>query len=173
MNYFIVKIFIILYFIFNILLAHPVVKNLDIERFMGRWYVIALIPNWIEEGATNSYDDYVLNDDGTIDITYKTIKDGKERMIKQQGFVIDNQLPSRWEIKFIKPWVPFYKAPYEVVILDDEYSYMAVGHPDNTFGWIMSRTTSIDDVIYNNILLELSEKFGYNKDEFEKVLHDN
>ena len=96
MNYFIVKIFIILYFIFNILLAHPVVKNLDIERFMGRWYVIALIPNWIEEGATNSYDDYVLNDDGTIDITYKTIKDGKERMIKQQGFVIDDQLPSRW-----------------------------------------------------------------------------
>tara|TARA_Y100000590_G_C15379678_1_gene885835 strand:- start:36 stop:557 length:522 start_codon:yes stop_codon:yes gene_type:complete len=173
MNLFTVKVFISLYFISNVLFSHPVVENLDIERFMGRWYVFALIPNWIEEGGTNSYDDYVLNEDGTIDITYKTIKDGKQRTIKQQGFVVDNQLPSRWEIKFIKPWVPFYKAPYEVIILDKEYSYMVVGHPDNTYGWIMSRETSIDEQIYNKILLELNEDFGYNKDEFQKVIHNN
>ena len=90
MNLFTVKVFISLYFISNVLFSHPVVENLDIERFMGRWYVFALIPNWIEEGGTNSYDDYVLNEDGTIDITYKTIKDGKQRTIKQQGFVVDN-----------------------------------------------------------------------------------
>ena len=50
---------------------------------------------------------------------------------------------------------------------------MVVGHPDNTYGWIMSRETSIDEQIYNKILLELNEDFGYNKDEFQKVIHNN
>ena len=61
----------ILTFFLSFSFSHPVVQNLDIERFMGRWYVIALIPNWIEENAINSYDDYKLNKDGTISITYK------------------------------------------------------------------------------------------------------
>ena len=52
------------------------VEFVDLEKFMGKWFVIALVPNMIEKGATNSSDTYVLNDDGTIDITYDAIKDG-------------------------------------------------------------------------------------------------
>lgn len=73
---------IIFLFSFSLLFSHPVVKNLDIDKFMGRWYVFSLIPNWIESGATNSYDEYTLNKDGTIGITYKAIKNGKERTIQ-------------------------------------------------------------------------------------------
>ena len=67
-QFYIIKYFIVFLFKINILLSHNVIDGLDIERFMGRWYVISLIPNWIEEGATNSYEDYVLNDDGTIGV---------------------------------------------------------------------------------------------------------
>ena len=131
------------------------------------------IPNWIEEGGTNSYDDYVLNEDGTIDITYKTIKNDKEKMIKQKGIVVDENIPGRWEIQFIKPWVPFYKAPYEVIMLDENYEYMVVGYPDNSFGWVMTRSTMMDSLLYVNILDTLEKDFKYNKDDFEKVLHVN
>ena len=44
---------------------------------MGKWYVISLIPNYFEKGAENAYDYYELNDDGTIDITYKATRNGK------------------------------------------------------------------------------------------------
>ena len=161
----------ILTFFLSFSFSHPVVENLDIERFMGRWYVIALIPNWIEENATNSYDDYKLNKDGTISITYKAIKNGKERTIKQKGTILNNS--ARWEIEFLKPWIPFYKAPYEVILLDENYEYMAVGYPDNSFGWIMARNTLIDINIYNNILNELNQNFGYEKNKFKKVIHNN
>jgi len=140
---------------------------------MGRWYVFALIPNWIEEGGINSYDDYVLNEDGTINITYKTIKNDKEKMIKQKGIVVDENVPGRWEIQFVKPWVPFYKAPYEVIMLDENYEYMVVGYPDNSFGWVMTRSTMMDSLLYVNILDTLEKDFKYNKDDFEKVLHVN
>ena len=157
----------------SFLCCHPVVENLDLHRFMGRWYVIALIPNWVEEGATNSYDDYKLNQDGTIDVTYKAIKDGKEQMIKQKGVVVDKNIPSRWEMYFIEPWIPFYSAPYEVIILDQDYEYMVVGYPDNSYGWIMSRKTSIKNQVYNDILNSLEKDFGYNKKDFKKVIHNN
>ena len=156
----------------SFLLSHPVVENLNLNKFMGRWYVIALVPNWVEENCTDSYDDYVLNEDNTIDITYRAIKNGKPRMIKQRG-IVSKESSARWEIEFVKPWVPLYKAPYEVIILDENYEYMAVGYPDNTFGWIMARDTSMDKNIYNNILEVLERDFGYSKESFQKVIHKN
>ena len=153
----------------NILLPHPVVQDLDIERFMGRWYVISIIPNWVEDG-TDSYDDYTLNKDGTIDISYHAIKNGKKKGLKQKGYVNKDE-PGRWEVQFIKPYIPFYRAPYEVIILEPNYNYMVVGYPGNSYGWIMSRTTTLDDSTYAKILLQLEDEFGYNKNIFEKIIH--
>ena len=155
------------------LYSHPVVKDLNIEKFMGRWYVIALIPNWIEENSTDSFDDYILNKDGTIDITYKTIKDGKSRTIKQKATILDQNTPARWEIQFIKPWIPFYRAPYEVILLNKDYKYMVVGYPDNKFGWIMSREKKLDENTYKNILDNLEQNFGYDNTKFKKVVHNH
>ena len=167
MNY---KIIILFLLILSTSFSHEVVDNLNLEKFMGRWYVISLIPNWIEEDASNSYDEYTLNKDGTVDIFYQAIKKGKTRTIKQRATVLEN--PAMWEIQFIKPWVPFFKAPYEVIILDEDYNYMVVGYPNNDYGWIMSRTTSLEDSIYKKILYKLETDFGYNKHDFIKVIHD-
>jgi len=158
-------------FIFStFLLSHPVVQDIDIERFMGRWYVYAIIPNWIEDG-TNSYDDYKLNEDGTVDISYYAIKDGEEKGIKQKGYISEDE-PGRWEVQFMKPYIPFYRAPYEVIILESNYSYMVVGYPGNSYGWIMSRTTILEDETYAKILNQLESEFGYDKSLFERVVHD-
>ncbi len=161
----------ILLTLLSVLNSHPVVQDLDISRFMGKWYVIALIPNWVEGDGENSYDEYKLNEDGTIDITYYSRKDGKEKSIKQKGFVDVNET-GRWEVQFLKPYIPFYSAPYELIILDSDYRYMVVGYPNNTYGWIMGRSTSIDDEIFNGIINRLELEFGYKKDDFRKVKHD-
>ena len=165
------KIIILFLFKLSLLYPHEVVDNLNLEKFMGRWYVISLIPNWIEENATNSFDEYTLNKDGSIDIYYQAIKKGKTRTIRQKATVLEN--PAKWEIQFIKPWVPFFKAPYEVIMLDDDYNYMVVGYPNNEYGWIMSRTTFLEDSTYEKILSNLEINFGYSKENFKKVIHDN
>ena len=36
------------------------VDYVDIERFMGKWFVTAIVPNMIENGATNASDIYEL-----------------------------------------------------------------------------------------------------------------
>ena len=147
------------------------VESVDLEKFMGKWFVIALVPNMIEKGATNSSDTYVLNKDGTIDITYDAIKDGQARQIKQKGTVVNKTSNAEWTIQMRKPFVPFMKFPFKIVYVDDNYEYMAVGYPKNTMGWIMGRTSKITDEEYKKIMTSL-EKLGYTKEQFEFVQHD-
>ena len=164
---------IVLTTIVSLLFSHKVVQDIDIKRFMGKWYVISLVPNFIETGCTNSSDTYILNKDGTVGITYNATKDGKERMIQQRGFVDDLE-PGRWDIQFLKPiYVPFYRAPFEVIVLDSSYQYMAIGYPDNSYGWVFSRETTLDNDIYEEILNSLESEFGYDKEIFQKVIHNN
>ena len=147
------------------------VEFVDLEKFMGKWFVIALVPNMIEKGATNSSDTYALNNDGTIDITYDAIKDGKERQIKQKGTVIDKSSNAEWTIQMRKPFVPFMKFPFKIVYIDDNYEYMAVGYPKNSLGWIMGRSSQISNEDYDKIMSSLID-LGYTKDQFEFVEHN-
>ena len=50
------------------------VKHVDLDRFMGDWYVIANIPTFIETDAYNAIETYQLNNDGTIATTFHSIK---------------------------------------------------------------------------------------------------
>jgi apolipoprotein D and lipocalin family protein len=147
------------------------VEFVDLEKFMGKWFVIALVPNMIEKGAINSSDTYVLNEDGTIDITYNAIKDGKQRQIKQKGTVVNQSSNAEWTIQMRKPFVPFMKFPFKIVYVDENYEYMAVGYPKNTMGWIMGRSSSLSEEDYNKIINSLIE-LGYTADQFELVKHD-
>ena len=147
------------------------VEFVDLEKFMGKWFVIALVPNMIEKGATNSSDTYALNNDGTIDITYDAIKDGKERQIKQKGTVVDKSSNAEWTIQMRKPFVPFMKFPFKIVYVDENYEYMAVGYPKNTMGWIMGRSSQISNEDYDKIMSSLID-LGYTKEQFEFVEHN-
>ena len=46
------------------------VKYVDLNRFMGDWYVIANIPTFIEKEAVNAIESYKLNDKGQIETTF-------------------------------------------------------------------------------------------------------
>ncbi|MGB5735066.1 MAG: lipocalin family protein, partial [Thiohalocapsa sp.] len=46
------------------------VAKVDLERFMGDWYVVANIPTFVEKGAHNPVESYALNPDGTIATTF-------------------------------------------------------------------------------------------------------
>ncbi len=46
------------------------VPYVDLERFMGDWYVIASIPTFVEKGAHNAVEKYALNADGRIQTTF-------------------------------------------------------------------------------------------------------
>ena len=70
------------------------VEYVDLDRFMGDWYVIANIPTFIEKGAHNAVETYTMNDDGTVDTVFNFRKDsfdGKAKRYNPKGFIKDDQ----------------------------------------------------------------------------------
>ena len=125
--------------------SHPdmdTVDYVDLERYMGDWYVIANIPTFVEKGAHNAIENYALNPDGTIATTF-TFRadsfDGKLKTYTPKGFVRDTETNALWGMQFIWP----IKGEFRIVYLDDDYSTTVVGRSKRDFVWIMARTPTI------------------------------
>ena len=143
------------------------VDYVDLERFMGDWYVIANIPTFLEKGAHNAVETYELNDDGTIATTF-TYRDGgfdgKQKVYTPKGFVRDTETNARWGMRFIWP----IKADYRIVYLDDDYTQTIIARQKRDFVWIMAREPQISDSDYA-MLLEFVESLGYDVSKVERV----
>ena len=137
----------------------PTVKNFDINRFMGRWFVIAHMPNFIENSAVNGIEQYDLRPDGDVNIRYSFRVNeprGKKKTMKARGFVDRKGNPADWKVQFIWPL----KLPYKIIDLDENYQYTVVGVPNRKYAWVMARTPRMDEPTFKGILARM-KVLGY------------
>ena len=143
------------------------VDYVDIERFMGSWYVIANIPTFLEKGAHNAVETYELDDDGSIMTTFTFLADGfdgEQKEFNPRGFIKDTETNALWGMRFIWP----IKADYRIVYLNDDYTQTIIGRQKRDFVWIMARTPAISDADYQK-LLKRCEALGYDVTKIERV----
>ena len=143
------------------------VDYVDLDRFMGDWYVIANIPTFLEKGAHNAVESYALNDDGTIATTFVFRDgsfDGEEKTYTPKGFVRDDGSNALWGMRFIWP----IKADYRIVYLDDDYSQTIIARQKRDFVWIMARTPEISEEDYAR-LIDFAASIGYDVSKIERV----
>jgi len=145
------------------------VESVDLERFMGDWYVIASIPTFIEKDATNAVESYRLDTDGTIRTTFQFNKgrlDGPLKKYTPRGYVKDPVSNAVWGMQFIWP----IKAEYRIIYLTDDYTQTVIGRTKRDYVWIMARRPSIPDDEYQHILDFLTDE-GYLLEDLKKVPH--
>ena len=142
------------------------VDQVDIDQFMGDWYVIANIPTYIEKGAHNAIENYRLDDDGSIATTF-TFHDGsfggELKTYKPRGFV-SKESNAIWGMQFIWP----IKADYRIIYLDEDYSVTVIGRNKRDYLWIMAREPIISASQYTEIL-DMLESVGYELSEIQLV----
>ncbi|WP_290647564.1 lipocalin family protein [Aquisalimonas sp.] len=142
------------------------VDHVDLQRYMGDWYVIANIPTFLERDAHNAVERYSLNDDGSIDTVFTFRKggfDGEEKRYNPTGFVRSSN-NAEWGMQFIWP----IKAEFLVIYLDDDYEHTVIGRTRRDYVWIMARKPEMPRQDYERILAFLDDR-GYDTDEIEKV----
>jgi apolipoprotein D and lipocalin family protein len=143
------------------------VEKVDLPRFMGKWYVIANIPTWIEKGAHNAVESYELDADGSIKTTF-TFRagafDGKPKAYHPRGFVRDRASNALWGMRFVWP----VKADYRIVHLNDDYSQTVIGRRNRDYVWIMARTPQIPEADYQRLLRFVAD-LGYDTGQVQKV----
>jgi len=142
------------------------VDHVDIDRYMGDWYVIANIPTFLERDAYNAVESYSLREDGTIDTVFTFNKggfDGKPRRYNPRGFIrSDNN--AEWGMRFVWP----FKAEFLVVWLDEDYTQTVVGRSRRDYVWIMAREPQLPEADYQRILDFLAAE-GYDIAKIQKV----
>ena len=143
------------------------VDKVDIQRFMGAWYVIAAIPTSIEKQAYNAVENYRLDANGSIDTVFTFNKggfDGPPKRYNPRGFVKDKVNYSTWGMRFIWP----FKSEFLITHLDEGYAQTIISRNKRDFAWIMARTPEIPDADYQKLLLELTAQ-GYDLTKLRKV----
>jgi apolipoprotein D and lipocalin family protein len=143
------------------------VERVDINRFMGPWYVIACIPTFIETQATNAIETYQMNPDGTIDTVFTFNKgkfDGPAKRYNPRGFILDKENNSTWGMQFIWP----FKSEYLITHLNEDYTQTVIGRNKRDYVWIMARTPQMPESDYQQLLVELTAQ-GYDISKLRKV----
>ena len=146
------------------------VKPVDLPRFMGDWYVIAVIPTAIETQAFNAIENYKLDADGTIATTftyYKGAFDGPLKTYHPRGFVNKESGNGLWGMQFIWP----FKADFRIAYLDADYQRTIIARNARDYVWIMARTPQISDANYLE-MTNFVKNLGYDMSKLRKVPQD-
>jgi apolipoprotein D and lipocalin family protein len=144
------------------------VDHVDLERFMGDWYVIAAIPTFIETQAYNAVESYRLDADGTVATTFRFNKGGFDGPLKTytpRGFVKDRS-NAVWGMQFIWP----FKAEYRIIHLNEDYTLTVIGRTRRDYVWIMARTPAIPEADYQSLVSFLASQ-GYDPGKLRRVPH--
>jgi apolipoprotein D and lipocalin family protein len=143
------------------------VENVDIQRYMGAWYVIAAIPIFVEKNAYNAVENYRLDPDGSVPTVFtfnKGALDGPPKTYKSRGYIIDRVNNSTWKVQFIWP----FKAEYLITYLNEDYTQVIVSRNKRDYVWIMARTPQISDEDYSR-LVAIVKAQGYDLTKLRKV----
>jgi apolipoprotein D and lipocalin family protein len=133
--------------------------RVDLQRFMGDWYVIASIPTPIEKQAYNAIESYSLKEDGTIATTFTFNKgafDGPAKRYQPKGFVHDGTQNAVWGMQFVWP----VKAQYVIAYVDDAYGETIVARDKRDYVWIMARDPALAPAARDRLVTKVRE-LGY------------
>jgi len=146
----------------------PTAGTVDLPRFMGRWYVIASIPTWLEKGALDATERYTLQPDGTVDIDFRYRKEADAAAFSHlgsRGFIQDASR-AVWGVQFIWP----IRADYRIAWLADDYGRVIVAREKRDYVWIMSRTPTLAEADYQQLVARVAA-MGYDPALLERVPH--
>jgi lipocalin len=143
------------------------VKELDVKRYMGKWYEIARFPHSFEKNLVGVTATYELMENGKIKVInegYKNTLDGKFSRAEGKAKIPNKKEPGKLRVSFF--W-DFY-SDYYVLELDKNYQYAMIGSSSDKYFWILSRSPQMDEKTYQ-MLVDKALRRGYNLKKLIKV----
>lgn len=145
--------------------------NLDLAKYSGHWFEIARLLHPFEIECYCTAVVYTLNSDGTIGV-HDTCNWGSAhgKVASLEGKIMAED-PINGTVATGKLTIEFFgliKAPDWVIDIDDNYQWALVGTPCRSYLWIIARTPSIDNKLYDK-LVEEAISLEFNVANFVRV----
>lgn len=137
---------------------HRAVDEVDLARYMGKWYEIASFPAWFQDGCVCSGAEYRLHGDyvEVKNICNDGSAESRVKVAKGKAWPVAGTRNAKLKINYFWPIA----GELWIIGLDPEYRWAMVGHPRRKYLWIMSRTPRLDDGVYGS-LVEKARAMGY------------
>lgn len=143
------------------------VESVDLNKYEGRWYEIAALPQRFEKGCHCVYAEYKINPDGYVEVHNVCRKggpNGKLKEVQGKGFPVEGSNNSKLRVQFFWP----FRGDYWILALDEAYNHVLVGSPDRESLWILSRAPQLNPETYDR-LLQLAKEKGFPVENMEKM----
>lgn len=127
------------------------IQQLDLERYMGKWYEIARFDHRFERNLVGVTATYEMRPDGKIKVInagYKNSFDGKYKESTGKAKQPNPDEPGKLKVAFFL----FFYADYYIFELDKDYEWALIGSSSDKYLWILSRTPSLDKKTLDQIL---------------------
>jgi apolipoprotein D and lipocalin family protein len=130
----------------------PTATNVDIGRYIGKWYAVSALPQFFTRTCVAQTAEYSILSANSISVLNTCIKEsGKISDIKGKAVVVDKKTNARLEVTFNNFFTKLFnvKGEYVIIKLSEGYDTVLVGSTDRKSLWILARTPNIDTDIYN------------------------
>jgi len=148
--------------------CQPLNRKIDLQRFMGKWYIIGSIPSFLDKNSANGVEEYARNaEKQRIDVTFTYMsRDLKKTHVTPQKATPANDDNTLWDLKVKLGFVPL-NLSYVIIACDTQsYSTCVVGDPGRNVLYLMARTPTVDAAVYDSMKLE-AEAAGYDRLKIE------
>ncbi len=142
------------------------IASLDVERYLGRWYQVAAVPQPFNlDCARDTTARYSLIDPTNIKVENNcTTWSGGANGIVGNARVNDAVTNAQLHVSF--PSVPFQSSPdgptnYIVTYIAPDYSWALVGDPMRFSGFVLSRVPSLSEAAWREVRFTVESR-GYN-----------
>ncbi|SHI66814.1 lipocalin family protein [Parasporobacterium paucivorans] len=142
----------------------PAICNVNLERYLGTWYEIARLPHSFEKGLDNVTATYNLKTDGNIEVVNAGMKNGEKKAAKATAWIPDKNCTGKLLVSFFRP----FKSEYNIIKLNEDYSFAIVTSSSKNYLWILSREPRISEELYNDLISFAASK-GFDTSKIIKV----
>lgn len=133
------------------------IPTFDLARYLGTWYEVARFDHSFERGLSDVTAEYLLRDDGKIDVINSGWKEGRYKVADGKARQPDPKGdPAHLEVSFFL----FFYSDYNILMMDENCQVALVGSGSPKYLWILSRSPQISDSVAEDLLREAARR-GY------------
>ena len=148
----------------------PVAPQVDLARYAGTWYEIASYPNRFQKGCVATRAEYTLRQDRKVAVRNRCRRGSVNAPwdeARGTAKVADSTTNAKLKVTFF--W-PFY-GDYWILDLDPEYRWVLVGAPSRKYLWVLSRTPTLPDDVYQRIVAT-AQSLGFDPQRLQRTLQE-
>ncbi|MCG7985640.1 MAG: lipocalin family protein [Candidatus Thiodiazotropha lotti] len=120
--------------------------SVDLQRYLGRWYEIARLPNRFQNHCRGEVTaNYRQLEGGDIQVINRC-RDQQDEMDEAKGVarIVDSSTNAKLKVSFVSLFGrSLFWGDYWILGLGSDYDYAVVGMPSRKYLWVLSRQPEI------------------------------